>query len=167
MIAYKFLEDGAVGPFSGFRWPAPGEWVEATPPLELCRGGIHACTEEALSEWFSDELWTVELDGEIASHEGIVIAERARLLDRIEGWNAESARDTATTGAPTSAKAVAIPWPRPRLAPTTIVVLLDRLLIVSSNSWCRPGCLCPPGAAASRVSWVGRRVGTTSGCETR
>src|SRR5262245_23724446 len=41
-------------------------------------------------------------------------------------------RDTATTGAPAAANAVAIPRPRPRLAPTTIVVLPDRSLMMSS-----------------------------------
>jgi len=45
--------------------------------------------------------------------------------------NSAVVRDTATTGAPASAKAVAIPWPRPRLAPTTIVVLPDKSLIIA------------------------------------
>jgi hypothetical protein len=43
-------------------------------------------------------------------------------------------RDTATTGAPALAKAVAIPRPKPRLAPTTIVVLPESSLPASSKS---------------------------------
>jgi hypothetical protein len=39
---------------------------------------------------------------------------------------AEPFRATATTGAPASANATAMPRPNPRLAPTTIVVLLDK-----------------------------------------
>jgi hypothetical protein len=50
--------------------------------------------------------------------------------------NSAAVRDTATVGAPASAKAVAIPWPSPRLAPTTIVVLLDRSVMVCSCSGC-------------------------------
>jgi hypothetical protein len=42
-------------------------------------------------------------------------------------------RDKATTGAPASTSAVTIPRPRPRLAPTTIVVVLDKSLMVSSG----------------------------------
>jgi hypothetical protein len=44
--------------------------------------------------------------------------------------NAAWVRDTAMTGAPASARAVAIPRPRPRLAPTTIVVLSDKALMI-------------------------------------
>src|SRR3954447_2435440 len=57
----------------------------------------------------------------------------------ISGWivpapgNSAAVRDTAMTGAPAAANAVAIPRPRPRLAPTTMVVLPDRALIVSSS----------------------------------
>jgi hypothetical protein len=46
--------------------------------------------------------------------------------------NAVAVRDTGTTGAPAAASAVAIPRPKPRLAPTTIVVLPDRPFTVSS-----------------------------------
>src|SRR5258707_11139675 len=52
----------------------------------------------------------------------------------IGSGKAAAVRDTATTGAPASARAVAIPWPSPRLAPTTIVVLPDSSLMVSSSS---------------------------------
>ena len=95
MIAYKFLAADAVGPFSGFHWPAPGQWVETTAPLDLCRSGIHACTVDELPEWLNDELWTIELDGEIVRHDGLLVARRGRLLARLEAWNPEAARDFA------------------------------------------------------------------------
>ena len=66
MIAYKFLNAGAVGLFSRLAWPmphdaVPGAWVEAEGPLEVCRNGIHACGPGGLIEWIDSELWRVEL----------------------------------------------------------------------------------------------------------
>jgi hypothetical protein len=42
-------------------------------------------------------------------------------------------RATATTGAPALANALAIPRPKPRLAPTTRVVLSDKSLMIDSS----------------------------------
>jgi hypothetical protein len=95
VIAYKFLAAGAVGPFSGFGWPTTGEWVEAADELDVCRNGIHACTVDELSEWVGDELWTIELGGRILQEEGVLVAERGRLLERIEAWNADAAQGFA------------------------------------------------------------------------
>jgi len=39
VIAYKFLDGGRVGPFTGFRWPV-GEWVDAGG-VDPCLEGIH------------------------------------------------------------------------------------------------------------------------------
>jgi hypothetical protein len=91
MIAWKFLRSGAVGPFSGLRWPAPsgalpGPWVEAHAPPAQCRSGIHACRVEDLSFWIGPELWVVELAGEVIEGVDGVIAVRARLLAEIEAW---------------------------------------------------------------------------------
>jgi hypothetical protein len=86
VIAYKFLERGRIGPFSGFRWPER-DWVETSGQLELCRHGVHACAEDALSEWLSDELWVLELDGAIERHDGLLVGERARLVRHVEGWD--------------------------------------------------------------------------------
>ena len=111
MIAYKFLRAGAVAPFSRFAWPAPagdraGAWIEASGPLALCRNGVHALRPAGLPRWIDEELWLVEVDGEMLEQEGIVIARRGRLLSKVERWNraltlefaracARRARDTA------------------------------------------------------------------------
>lgn len=87
MIAYKFLDTGRVGPFTGFRWPV-GEWVEARD-VETCRRGIHACRARHLPFWMSNELWEVELDGELTEHERKIVAPRGRLVRRRDEWTAE------------------------------------------------------------------------------
>ena len=85
MIAYKFLNEGAVAPFTGFRWPV-GEWVEAGD-VELCRRGIHACRVRDLPIWMGRELWEIELDGEVVEQERKVAAARGRLVRHIGEWN--------------------------------------------------------------------------------
>jgi hypothetical protein len=91
VIAYKFLVEGAVAPFTGFRWPVEA-WVEGVG-VELCRGGIHACHARHLPIWMGPELWEIELDGEIVERERKVVAARGRLLRRIEKWNDELLED--------------------------------------------------------------------------
>lgn len=85
MIAYKFLDDGAVGPFTGFHWPA-GEWVEAGG-VDPCLEGIHACRVRDLPVWLAPELWEIELDGEVIERERKLVAPRGRLTRRLEAWN--------------------------------------------------------------------------------
>ena len=68
MIAYKFLRDGRVGPFSHVRRPEPDEdapWVQSTG-AGVCLGWVHGCRIDDLPEWFDAELWRVELDGDVA-----------------------------------------------------------------------------------------------------
>ena len=98
MIAYKFLCTGSIGRFSGATWPAAGRWVEAAGALEACVRGVHAASRDALAYWFEDELWTVELDGEILDLGTALVARRGRLVARIDGWprvSQEFARDCA------------------------------------------------------------------------
>lgn len=86
MIAFKFLRAGRVARFSGVRWPAGGSWLAADGPLEPCVNGIHACPRDALAYWLDEELWTVELDGEITDGETVLIARRGRLLEPCASW---------------------------------------------------------------------------------
>jgi hypothetical protein len=87
VIAYKFLGEGRVGPFTGFQWPV-GEWVDAER-VETCRTGIHACRVFHLPFWLDDELWEIELEGELTEHERKVVARRGRLVRRQDEWNAD------------------------------------------------------------------------------
>jgi hypothetical protein len=100
VIALKFLRGGAIGPFSGVRWAAPasgapGAWVQATGDA-VCTERVHACRTGDLPEWIDAELWTVELEGAVAVQHGKLVADRGRLLARIEAWNPASACELAT-----------------------------------------------------------------------
>jgi hypothetical protein len=94
--AYKFLAHGARGRFSEFEWPrpsdGPGAWVDAGPVIADCAQGVHACRASDLPGWIDDELWVVELDGQLVERESMLIAQRGRLLHRVEAWGAEAQR---------------------------------------------------------------------------
>jgi hypothetical protein len=100
VIAYKFLRPDGRGVFTKFAWPGVGEWVEA--PIVPCRSGIHACRLADLPLWLGREMYEVELAGEIVAERTKVVASRARLLRRIDGWDdalrAAYTRDCADRG---------------------------------------------------------------------
>lgn len=89
MIAYKFLRADGTGVFTRFPWPLPGDgpgaWVEA--PIVACHSGVHACRRQDLPLWLGRELYEVELDGRIVEERTKVVAERGRLLRRIDAWD--------------------------------------------------------------------------------
>ena len=89
MNAYKFLRADGTGVFTRFAWPLPdgepGAWVGSTP--DPCRSGIHACRLGDLPYWAGRALYEIELDGRIVEHATKVVAERGRLLRRIDGWD--------------------------------------------------------------------------------
>jgi hypothetical protein len=84
VIAYKFLAPGSVGPFTGYRWE-PDHWVEVDA-LDPCRRGVHACRVRDLPIWLDDELWEIELDGDIVEQDRKLVASRGRLTRRIDAW---------------------------------------------------------------------------------
>lgn len=95
MIAYKFLSSDRVGLFSGFRWPEPGTWIDAGGKVDLRVSGIHALSAEGLLDWIDDELWTCELAGIVEDDRHVLVAERGRLLERVEAWDEGAALDFA------------------------------------------------------------------------
>ena len=102
LVAYKFLRPGAVGPFSGHRWPlpgggdagAPGAWVHAVGPGPLAVSG---CERRHLPLWICEELWAIELAGAVEAREHKLRASRGRLLRRIDPWSATTAKAFAAT----------------------------------------------------------------------
>jgi hypothetical protein len=116
VIAYKFLRAGRVGPFSGVTWPAPGEWLHAGGAGRACEQRVHACRLEDLPEWMDQELWRVELGGDVVVDCGKLVADRGRLVERVEAWDpafmaafaeacALRARDAALTVLPVGSPA--------------------------------------------------------------
>ena len=97
-FAYKFLARGALGAVTEFAWPPPaangepGAWVVAKSPIALCASGVHACRSRELAHWLHDELWLVELAGELREGVDCVVAERARLIRQVEVWQGGGAR---------------------------------------------------------------------------
>lgn len=94
MKAFKFLSAGARARFSRHAWSmprgaTPGAWVEAARPLKLCAQGIHACRTADLPYWIDDELWRIELDGELLNANTMIVAERGRLIERVSRWEAD------------------------------------------------------------------------------
>ena len=95
MIAHKFLRSGRIGPFSQFQWPEPGVWVHAPQDLVACRRGIHACRPGDLPWWLADELWEIELDGDVQVDEHKILAPAGRLRSQVEGWTPACAQEYA------------------------------------------------------------------------
>ncbi|MBS2025638.1 MAG: hypothetical protein JST92_24835 [Deltaproteobacteria bacterium] len=86
MIAYKFLERGARDILTGVKWPvpaegAPGAWVQGTKGAP-----ITASHTKDLGWWATDELFRVELDGELREAPTQLYAARGRLIARVEAW---------------------------------------------------------------------------------
>jgi hypothetical protein len=93
VIAYKFLDEGRIAPFTRFRWPQE-EWVDASG-VAPCEAGIHACRVADLPFWLGKELWEVELGGDVVVYERKVVAPRGRLTRRIDAWNRSLADEFA------------------------------------------------------------------------
>jgi hypothetical protein len=92
--AYKVLTGGRSG-FTGSPWPLPegnrpGDWVLASGPLGLCTNGIHASTVDQLPQWLGDEIWEIELAGEVVRAEPALVARRARLLRQVDDWDEQA-----------------------------------------------------------------------------
>ena len=98
LIAYKFLRPGAVGPFSRRTWPA-GEWQD----------GIYACDAPHLPLWIWEELWEVELDGEVTTRGHKLHAPRGRAVRPIAAWSDTTARAFAREAARAGARLAAGP----------------------------------------------------------
>ena len=87
MRAYKFLDGTGRAVFSGFRWLGPGPGDEAGPWIETdavvpCREGVHGCRPSAVAFWLNEDLWEVDLAGEIVDVGTKIVAGRGRLRRR-------------------------------------------------------------------------------------
>ena len=124
--AYKFTKPGGIGPFFKFRWPLPsdgrpGEWVEGGRAAP-CRSGLHACRAGQLPYWIREELWAIELDGDIVESAGKLVASRGRLLEPVAAWSAGGAAAFASDCARQTAELAA---GLPGDAPPELVRLIE------------------------------------------
>jgi len=96
VIAYKFLDGGGRAVFSGFQWTSdpPGTWVEAGAVV-ACREGVHGCRAADLAWWVNEDLWELELDGELVEAPRKLVARRGRLARRLDGWADAAASEFA------------------------------------------------------------------------
>jgi hypothetical protein len=87
VLAYKFLARGALSPFQRVHWPRPdaGAWLDASGP-DLLDAGVHACRMRDLPRWICDELWRVELAGEVVEAPFHLVAEHGRLVEEVTLW---------------------------------------------------------------------------------
>ena len=93
--ALKFLDAGAVGPYSGFRWPKPhgsrpGKWVHVNGDLDMCKRGIHACTFAQAPRWLREECYVIELRDVVSDDGEKLLARSGRLVRRVESWDRRS-----------------------------------------------------------------------------
>lgn len=96
MRAYVFLGQGATGLFDGRRWPTPGtepgEWVSGSA------SGPDAVRAYAIGElpyWIDDELWRIEVAGDVFHDAHLTRASRGRLCERVERWDDDAAHAMA------------------------------------------------------------------------
>lgn len=54
---------------------------------------MHAVRTRRLVDWIDDELWLVELGGDVDEIEDMLVARRGRLLHRIRAWDEDVARE--------------------------------------------------------------------------
>jgi hypothetical protein len=122
MIAYKALCPGGRAPISGYAWPrpapgGPGPWVVGRSGGAICRDAVHGCRVADLPWWLQAELWEAEFDGPIAIGRHKISAPRARLLRRVDAWDAECARRFAQACADRAAEhSAAARWDSARIA---------------------------------------------------
>ena len=86
MTAFTFTRRGARCPFTDRIWPADGGWLP----------DARATTADKLPVWIANELWQVELAGEIATPGEQIVGERGRLLERVEAWDRAAAEEFVT-----------------------------------------------------------------------
>ena len=89
MRAHTFLSADSTSYLTGLRWPTPTEGSAAW--IERDDDAIRACLQRELVWWLDDELWEVELDGDVREVGRALTASRARLLARVGEWTADVA----------------------------------------------------------------------------
>jgi hypothetical protein len=101
MVVYKSLLNG-VSPFQHYRWPLPadgnpGDWVDAgTRKPVVCSWGVHGYLTRVQAERDTgNQVFEMEIEGEIAKDTEKATGQRGRLLRQLSGVVAVTLADVA------------------------------------------------------------------------
>jgi len=98
MTLYKVLcEDGSAFHGGAGKWPLPrgskpGKWLTVDGDIRPCWNGLHLCLPEQLVGWLGPAIFEAETQGELVDADDKVVAAKARLVRRCDGWNDRTAR---------------------------------------------------------------------------
>lgn len=99
MKFYKFLTSENRGTFSRFDYSEylpvaskPGKWLPKIYKLEFCKSSYHAFRARDILDWCDEQLYEVELRGEIVEYANTVIAQQMRFIRKINSWNEKTAK---------------------------------------------------------------------------
>jgi len=96
---YKFTgTDGTPHNGGEGAWPLPsstkpGSWRSAKGKLVACRNGLHLVRGIQILEWLGPELYVAEIGkGAVIEETDKLCVRKARLIERVDTWNARTAR---------------------------------------------------------------------------
>jgi hypothetical protein len=86
VLAYAFLDHGRRSYVTDAVWPPAGDWIDAAED-------VRACSAEELPWWLDEELWEVELEGDVRELGRALTASRMRLVQRVDAWTDDVATE--------------------------------------------------------------------------
>jgi len=99
MKYYKFLTAYNKGKFSGYDFTQylpdrdkPGKWLPKIENPILCEKGYHCFMPEHILEWIEAQLFEVEINGRHVHGYDKTVAQKMRLLRKVDAWNDKTAR---------------------------------------------------------------------------
>jgi len=99
MTLYKAIDKDNKGPYSDFDFTPylphdgqPGEWLPKVDKLEMCEFGWHYADENHIIAWLREQIFEVEVRGEVLDGDNKSTAQEMRLVRKCEGWNERTAR---------------------------------------------------------------------------
>ena len=98
MNLYKITDtDGSSWHGGSGVWPLPkgsrpGKWRKVEDDLLFCSNGLHLCRQSDLIDWLGPVIWEAEHRGELIESDNKVVAREARLTNKCNNWNSQTAR---------------------------------------------------------------------------
>lgn len=89
LTVYKALNDG-VSPYQRYRWPLPngdqpGDYVTASGKPKLCSMGVHGYLKRASAEVSGNQVFEMEIEGDIVKDHEKAAGRRGRLIRQLSG----------------------------------------------------------------------------------